>query len=183
MAGKTRYFPRLVGPRCYLSPINPDDVELYAEWFADTDVIDGLGGRHLTFTLIKEKEILERLAGKPATFAIVDRVEDRLIGGCSLNDIRDVDRTAELGIFIGPARYRNRGYGQEAIGIISAHGFDDLNLRIVSLHVFAYNELALRCYEKVGFRECGRLPGGKYRQGEYHDIIQMYVDRNGLRRS
>ena len=78
---KARYFRRLTGPKCYLSPINPDDVELYVEWFTDEDVIDGLGYREEVWTLPRERAVLERLAQKPATFAIVDADDDRLVGG------------------------------------------------------------------------------------------------------
>lgn len=47
-------------------------------------------------------------------------------------------------------------------------------LRLVQLHVFGNNELALRLYEKHGFIEFGRLPDGVLHRGEYVDGIYMY---------
>ncbi len=36
------YFKKLVGERCYLSPIDPDDAPAFAEWVNDTEVAAGV---------------------------------------------------------------------------------------------------------------------------------------------
>ena len=43
--------------------------------------------------------------------------------------------------------------------------------------MFAFNEGALRCYEKCGFKREGLLKEEIYREGAYHDVVMM-----GLRR-
>lgn len=49
-------------------------------------------------------------------------------------------------------------------------------LRIVILDHFATNSAARRLYEKVGFREIGRIPRGILRDGNYIDLVRMAVE-------
>jgi RimJ/RimL family protein N-acetyltransferase len=48
----------------------------------------------------------------------------------------------------------------------------------VGLSVFAFNERAIRSYEKAGFRVEGRLREAISRDGRYWDEIQMGVLRD-----
>lgn len=178
-ATPTRYFRKLVGEKCYLSPINPADAELYTEWLNDRDVVDGLG-EHRTFSLGYERDLLDKLSKEPHNFAIVDAKRDELIGGCALDGVNQVDGTAGLGIFIGRKNLWGQGYGEEAVSLLTRFAFSDLNLNIVILTVFEFNSRAIRCYEKCGFREYGRLPRGKYRDGQYYDLIYMFAARPGF---
>ncbi|NLJ49307.1 MAG: hypothetical protein GX428_06955 [Candidatus Atribacteria bacterium] len=36
------YFKKLLGEKCYLSPLNPQDYEIYARWVNDIDVSLGV---------------------------------------------------------------------------------------------------------------------------------------------
>ena len=47
-------------------------------------------------------------------------------------------------------------------------------IKLFSLEVFAVNDLAIRMYEKFGFKEFGRLPKAILYKGEYVDEIYMY---------
>ena len=68
------------------------------------------------------------------------------------------------------------GYGTEALTLLLDYGFNILSLRSVMLGVFSFNEQAIECYRKVGFREIGRrrqcrLVGG----GQWHDGVLMDI--------
>jgi RimJ/RimL family protein N-acetyltransferase len=179
VTGPTRYFKKLVGKRCYLSPINVEDAELYVAWLNDRDVAEGLASHQELFSIAREREILEAFAKRPNMFAIVEGETDTLIGGCALNGLNQVDRTAELGIFIGRKDLWGKGYGQEGVNLLTRFAFEVLNLNIVTLDVYEFNERAIRCYEKCGFVEYGRLPAARFSGGRYYDIISMYVARPG----
>jgi RimJ/RimL family protein N-acetyltransferase len=49
-------------------------------------------------------------------------------------------------------------------------------LRTVILDHFATNSVARRLYEKVGFKEVGRIPKGVLRDGNYIDLVRMAVE-------
>src|SRR5207248_8135078 len=82
-------------------------------------------------------------------------------------------RTCELGIGIGDAAYRGKGYGRDAMRVLLAYAFGLRNLRKIWLGVDADNELAVRCYRACGFVEEGRLRQHVSRTGQYGDFLFM----------
>src|SRR5437879_9941124 len=63
---------------------------------------------------------------------------------------------SELGIWITEPLW-NRGYGTDAVRTLCRFGFREMNLHRISLHVYDFNPRGVMVYEKVGFREEGRL--------------------------
>lgn len=167
-----KYFPKVVGSKVYLSPIDPDDAPVYAAWLNDLDTAKYLTIASVQVNLPGERAALGRLADEH-NYAIVERGTDRLLGNCGLVDHSAVHRRAEVGIFIGDAAARGKGYGTEALGLLCDYAFNVLNLHSLSLRVFAFNGRAAASYRKLGFRDCGRLREAHFYGGEYHDIVQM----------
>jgi len=50
---------------------------------------------------------------------------------------------------------------------------DMMGLKILTLTVFATNKRAIHVYQKVGFKETGRILKGIYRKGKYLDRVIM----------
>ena len=63
------------------------------------------------------------------------------------------NRIGTVGIFIGDESNRNNGYGAETLKLLLDYGFNYLNLNNIMLTVKSFNERAIKCYEKVGFKE------------------------------
>ena len=80
-----------------------------------------------------------------------------------------------LGIVIGEKAWWNRGNGQRAIELLLDYGFNLLNLNSIMLGVIAFNERAIRCYRKVGFREIGRRRQARVINGKKYDVILMDI--------
>ena len=57
--------------------------------------------------------------------------------------------------------------------MLTRFGFSELNLRKLKVSVMDFNLPALRAYEKCGFTREGVLRQEIYREGSYHDVIQM----------
>ena len=151
-----KYFKKLVGERIYLSPRNNEDVEKFTEWLNDFDITDYLGR-------------------SDTVFAIIDLEKDEMIGSIALEGINHTNRVATLGIFIGNKQYWNKGYGTEAIRLILDYGFNYLNLHCIQLHLMSFNQRALKCYQKCGFKETGRIRECRFINGKYYDIICMDI--------
>jgi RimJ/RimL family protein N-acetyltransferase len=103
--------------------------------------------------------LIETLAGEPA-------------GACSLDGISARTRTGSLGIWIDEQRW-NEGLGTDAVRTLCRFGFREMNLHRIQLHVFDFNERGMRAYEKVGFREEGRLRGHWFVDGRRIDVVVM----------
>ena len=170
-----KYFKKLVGDRIYLSPRNSEDVEKFTEWLNDFETTDYTGRSGILTTLDGERKYLEENSNPEATFVIVTLEDNKMIGTVSLEDINWINRTATLGIFIGDKEFRSKGYGTEAIRLILEYGFKYMNLYNIKLDLMEFNERALKCYEKCGFKEYGRRRKCKFVNGKYYDSISMVI--------
>ncbi len=167
-----KYFPKIKGKLVYLSPISLDDADLYAQWLNDLETTRYLTLAGFQITSHGERDLLAGLS-KEHNYAIVEKSTDELVGNCGLMDISSVHRSAEIGIFIGPADRRGKGYGSEAMTLLCDFAFNVLNLRSLSLRTYAYNARAIASYRKCGFREVGRLRQAHFYGGSWHDIVLM----------
>lgn len=170
-----KYYKKLIGERIYLSPRSLEDAEKYVEWLNDFKTTDYLGRSNQIVTIEGEKKYLESTMEEEAVFGIIDIKEDKLIGTLGLHKIDHFKRTATLGIFIGDKEYREKGYGTEAIRLILDYGFNYLNLNNIKLDLMEFNERALACYKKCGFKEYGRRRKCQFINGKYYDTIEMDI--------
>ena len=169
-----KYFKKLVGDGIYLSPRNAEDAEIFTEWMNDFETTDYIGRSAGVVTLEGEKKYLEN-SNNETSFFIVTLEDDKLIGTVSLEKVNHINRCATLGIFIGDKDYRNNGYGTEAIRLILEFGFKYLNLKNIKLDLMEFNERALKCYTKCGFKEYGRRRKCRFIDGMYYDAIEMDI--------
>ena len=170
-----RYFKKIVGERLYLSPMNTGDAALYTQWLNDVSVSDNLGTYAKMISLSSEEKALERMACDGQNYAMVLLDGDTLIGNISLMEIDGIHRRATVGLFIGDAETRGKGYGAEALRLILGYGFHSLNLHNIMLHVHADNPQAIACYKKVGFREFGRRREALFKKGATVDLVHMDI--------
>ena len=90
-------------------------------------------------------------------------------------NVDSVHQQAELGIFIGEKDYWDKGLGTEAVKLLLDYGFNLLNLHNILLKVFSYNERAIKCYKKVGFKEIGRRRESREIASQKYDEIYMDI--------
>ena len=170
-----KYFKKLIGERIYLSPRNNEEIEKFTQWLNDFQTTDYLGRSSYIITLESEKQYFEETIDKNYNFFIVTLDDDKLIGTVGLEKFDAINRTATLGIFIGDKEYRSQGYGTEAIKLILDYGFNYLNLNNIKLDLMSFNERALKCYQKCGFKEYGRRRKCKFINGKYYYCIEMVI--------
>ena len=171
-----KYYKKLVGERVYLSPVCVEDAEKYVDWFCDFRTTDGIGTTSSVMSVDSEREWLENsLKNNDFNFAIVNLENDKLIGNCGIMHINQKDRCAELGIFIGSEEHRGKGYGTEVLRILLDYCFNYLNLNNIHLGVMSFNERAINCYKKVGFKEYGRRRECYFLNGKYYDNVYMDI--------
>jgi len=168
------YFKKLIGKKCYLSPIDTNDAVKFTEWLNDMEVIVTLQLYGSIINLESEKAFLDTLS-KEHSYSIIAIEKEELIGNCGFLDVDHVNQTAETGIFIGNKTYWNKGYGAEALSLLMDYGFKALNLHNIMLRVFEGNKGAIRCYEKIGFKLIGRRREASHRNLAKHDLIYMDI--------
>lgn len=170
-----KYFKKLVGENVYLSPMNPDDYEIYTKWLNDANITKYLSIHNHMVSLFGEKEYIEKMSKEDAHFSIIKCENDELMGSIAFDIVDYKNGCATLGIFIGNEENLSKGYGSEAIKLLLDFGFNELRLHNVMLTVHADNPRAIKCYEKCGFKEIGRRHECLYRDGKYVDLIYMEI--------
>ncbi|MFU0783946.1 RimJ/RimL family protein N-acetyltransferase [Thermohydrogenium kirishiense] len=108
-------------------------------------------------------------------FAIIYNETKEYIGNISYGNVDWKNRHCEIAIMIGEEKYRNRGLGSEAIMTLLDFIFNELNLHRVELKVYDFNERAIRCYEKCGFKKEGLLREAVYKHGKYINECIMSI--------
>ena len=166
------YFKKLVGEKCYLSPMDINDAEKYTEWLNDLEITSNLDGYSGIINLEIEKSLLEKIS-REHNYSIVDKKSNELIGSCGFIQLDHINQTAEVGIFIGDKKYWNKGYGTEAFQLLLDYGFRALNLHNVMLRVYSFNNVAKKLYEKIGFKTIGIRREALKRFNMNHDVIYM----------
>jgi UDP-4-amino-4,6-dideoxy-N-acetyl-beta-L-altrosamine N-acetyltransferase len=170
--------PFLIGTSLYLRPLEREDAPLVQPWINDPHVTRTLRTCR-PISLRAEEAFIERISQSEQDigFVIVLHATERPIGVTGLTQIDWVNRHAGFGLLIGEKEEWGNGYGTEATRLVVRHAFTALNLNRVWLHVYEYNERALRAYEKVGFKKEGALRQEKFREGRYWDTITMAILR------
>ncbi len=172
----------LFGKRLRLRAIEKEDLPRFVAWLNDPEVTQHLVF-HAPMSLLQEEKWHERVLQQNSAEQplVIERDAPEgwtPIGNISLMSIDWVNRSTELGIFIGEKAFWNQGYGREAIELMLRFGFDDLNLNRIFLRVDETNLGGIHCYEHAGFILEGRQRQAKFEDGQYIDLLQMSVLRS-----
>lgn len=97
-------------------------------------------------------------------------------GRLRLQNINLQHSNCEVGLDILP-QYRGKGLAVKSYTMVLEFLFQHYNTNMVYLKVADFNPNAKKVYEKVGFKETGRLPGFYFRYGKYWDYIIMSLTR------
>lgn len=110
-------------------------------------------------------------------FAIETKETGKYIGGCGINHLDWKNSTATIGIFIGDADYWGKGYGTDAMKVLIRFIFEQMNIHKIKLNVYAFNERAIKSYQKIGFVHEGTLRQEIFKDGKYHDewVMGMFA--------
>ena len=106
-------------------------------------------------------------------FTIRAREDDRLIGKALVEWIDWANGNGFIRLGIGAAEDRRKGYGSQALSMLLYYCFRELNLYRVTAVVPAYNEGAIRLFQKFGFMEEIRRRKAMHRDGEFWDLVSF----------
>jgi diamine N-acetyltransferase len=172
----------IIGKLIRLRAIEKEDLPRFVAWLNDPEVRRNLL-LYQPLSLAEEevwfRGILERNVDEQPLVIEIKSAKGWLpIGNVGLSNINQHDRSAEVGIVIGEKKYWSQGYGSEVMRLMLKHGFEELNLNRIYLHVYETNQRGIRSYEKAGFVLEGHIRQGRFMEGKYIDILLMSVLRS-----
>ncbi len=145
--------------------------------FASTDQVLTISDEY-TITIENEKKWIENLNDNPNALVLVAEITSSIIGLLFFipNSKNKSSHTGEFGVNVHPT-FQGLGIGQVLIEHLLKWARHNRLIEKLFLQVFATNYNAIKLYEKMGFIEEGRhIKAIKQLDGEYVDIIQMYIE-------
>ena len=120
------------------------------------------------------KEWISSLPSSSERIVVYDGIN--IVGLIRLDNIDFINQNCCVGLDILP-KERGRGCSKRVYSLLLDYLFNYLNMYSVWLEVIANNVVAIKLYEKLGFKECGRKHNFIYRDGERWDYITMELFR------
>jgi RimJ/RimL family protein N-acetyltransferase len=124
-----------------------------------------------------EKRFEKGLKPERYPFSVHTLDGDQLIGFFGLY-VELIHSEAWVGIGIGERDFWSKGYGTDMMKVCLRYAFMELGVQRISLGLHAYNERALRSYEKAGFQLEGRTRQDVMREGKRTDTLWMGILRD-----
>jgi RimJ/RimL family protein N-acetyltransferase len=154
--------------------------EIESKWTHDAEfmrLFDLKPARPLSPALVKKQyEAIEKEMEEDKNlfyFTIRSREDDRLLGKAMVEWIDWTNGNGFLRLGIGAVQDRRKGYGSQALGMLLRYAFGELNLFRVTAVVPAYNDGALRLFQKFGFMEEIRRRQALNRDGQFWDLVSF----------
>lgn len=120
----------LQGKQIELRPLGQGDVSQdYLSWLNDAEVLRYRSPKSFPTTLAQLEDWITSIPARgELVLSIRARDSGRHVGNISLGTILWSHRSAELAIMVGAKDTWGKGYGTEAVTLLSAHAFDTMGL-------------------------------------------------------
>jgi RimJ/RimL family protein N-acetyltransferase len=173
-----RWFPdHIEGSLVVLRRHSRDNLRDFMRWYQDPEVarLTRYQDGPMRPEEIERFFTMRALGTDSLAMGIHVRETNRLIGSCAFSQLDGDNGSALFHITIGERDAWGHGYGGEATSLMVDHAFSSLGLHRVALSVFAFNERAIRAYQRVGFAHEGKSREAIWRDGRWWDEIHMSV--------
>lgn len=173
-----RWFPdHLDGELVVLRRHTRDNLRDFLRWYQDPEVarLTRYQGGPMRPEEIERFFTMRAMGPESLAMGIHVRADNRLIGSCAFSQLDGDNGSTLFHITIGEHDAWGHGYGSEATRLMVDHAFGSLGLHRVALTVFAFNERAIRAYQRVGFVTEGSAREAIWRDGRWWDELHMSV--------
>ena len=154
--------------------------EIESKWTHDADfmrLMELKPVRPLSPAMVKKQyEAIEKEMDENKNlfyFTIRTREYDRFIGNALVEWVDWANGNGFIRLGIGAVEDRRKGYGSQALSMLLRYAFGELNLYRVTAVVPAYNEGAIRLFQKFGFMEEVRRRKAIHRDGEFWGLVSF----------
>jgi [ribosomal protein S5]-alanine N-acetyltransferase len=144
----------LKGKNIYLRPIlETDATDEYVNWMNDKAVNQFLESRFVLATIQNVKKFIVDTNANASNyfFAMCLNSSNKHIGNIKLGPINHHHKRGDIGLMIGDKSCWGKGYGTEAIGLISNFGLNELKLNKVTAGCYSNNKGSEKSFLKNGF--------------------------------
>lgn len=159
-----------------LKLLSEEDIENsnWYGWFNSEETTKYMQKHYIPNSEYKQKNFLCKLEedSSKIQLGIVTVKDSKFIGIVSIQNINNINRTAEISLMIGEKEYRKAHFTEEAMRLMIEHAFETLNLRKIYGGTIS-EEWAFYLKRMFGFQDEGLFKEHVYKNGEYKDIFRI----------
>ncbi len=164
-----------MGKLVVLKPLSETDLPRVQRWSQDPE-LRKMTGQVSAYNPTTVKQWYRELSADPDRlwFTIVTK-DNRVIGEAGLLRMNSAWKCTDMGIIIGEKDAWRQGYGTDTGRTLLHYAFNVLQFHRVAVGVVGFNSVALRFWEKLGFKQEGVWRDGYYYNNQYSDFIMMSI--------
>lgn len=171
----------LKGKHIYLRALEPEDLEFIYQIENDTSLWE-LSHTQTPYSKFLIKQYLKNaqqdiFEAKQLRLAICN-IDDETIGLIDVFDFDIKNKRAGIGILIQHEKNRAKGFGQEALGLLTNYCFNALHLHQVYANITEDNLASLKLFEANGFKKIGLKKDWSFNGKQFNNefILQRIND-------
>lgn len=168
----------LRGEYVILRALNEDDGLILSAWQNDREVAELLPFAK-ALSLKALEDYIDGLRSDRSKYVFIIEIEDQIpVGLCSIKDIDWINGTGNVDIVIYAKNCWRKGYGCDAIKVLTCFGLDDINLYTLYAGIPEDNENAVKCFRKAGYLEEGKLYNRLQVNGSRKNLISLSISKD-----
>lgn len=170
----TELFHSLEGEKIYFKKLDPNEAEAVHEYASDKETKRFIGWRLMnkveeTRSFIEE--MIRREEAETHLYAsVVLKTTGKVIGTVMIFAFDKEANQAEVG-YVFNKQYWGKGYGTEAVALMTNYAKEELKLHRLNANVVAENYGSARILEKSAFEIEGRLRDYYFIEGRYYNRL------------
>lgn len=167
-------------PRLILKGFSPEDMNYIFSNLNKTEIMQLLGHRN-DEDFLKEKEKQQKgyatYNRSFKLFVLHEKVSGIIIGRCGIHNWNRDHFRAEIGYNLSEEIFKRKGFMSEAIEVIIAYGFRELNLNRMEALVAPGNVPSIRLLQKNNFIQEAVLKQHYLHEGKFDDSLMFALLR------
>ena len=174
----------LSGTNLYLRALEPEDLDFIYQIENDESVWE-VSNTQTPYSKFLIRQYLENAhqdiyEAKQLRLAICIKNSRTPIGLIDLFDFDPKNNRAGIGIVIQKETDRSKGFGKEALGILIAYSFKQLQVHQLFANIAVDNVSSLNLFATFGFEKIGIKKDWIYTNNSYHDevLFQLINPKN-----
>ena len=154
MSQQKSEIPIIVGDSIYLKELTEADVDInYVNWMNDYDVVKFTESKNVIHTLTSIRTFVENCTTSESDilFGIFWKENDKHIGNIKLGSINFIHKHADIGLIIGLKEYWGQHVASNAISLVTAYAFNNLDMHKVYAGIYACNTGSKNAFVNAGY--------------------------------
>lgn len=174
----------LKGNQIYLRALEPEDMD-FVHSIENDESIWELSSTQTPYSKFIIKQYIENahkdIYEVKQLRLVISNYKDKPLGMIDIFDFDFKNSRAGIGILIKETKDRNKGYGSEALKLLTNYCFQHLQLHQLYCNILEENEGSVKLFKQQGFKKVGLKKDWNFVAGVYkNEYLFQLINKNVL---